>query len=202
MARTPPDGGDIRILLGGGIGSGKTSAGERFAELGATVVEADRIGHDVIEPGGAAYAAVAGRWPEVVRDGRIDRGALARIVFADTEALAELEAVSHPAIARTIGAIAAEPGHLVVEVPLMLDLEGTWIRVYLDAPEDVRIRRAVERGGDEADVRRRIASQPDRDAWTAWADRIIDNGGDLDDLRRQIDALWTTLAGPADRWNR
>lgn len=202
MARTHPDRGDVRILLGGGIGSGKTIAGKRFAELGATVIEADRVGHDVIEPGGEAFTGVAERWPDVVDGGRIDRQSLARIVFADPDALAELEAVTHPAIAGRIETIAATAGTVVVEVPLMLDLAGAWTRVFVDAPEAVRIRRAVARGGDEADVRRRIANQADRDAWTAWADRIIDNGADLDHLYRQVDALWRTLTGPDERPNR
>src|SRR5665811_1122278 len=84
--------GDTRILVGGGIGSGKSRAGLRFAELGATVVEADRLGHEVLEPDGAAFATVAELWPEVLVDGHIDRRALAVIVFADS---ARLKAVSY-----------------------------------------------------------------------------------------------------------
>ena len=73
----------VRLVISGGIGSGKSTVAARLRELGAAVIEADVIGHEVLEVGGAAHDAVAQRWPTVVTDGLIDRSALAEIVFAD-----------------------------------------------------------------------------------------------------------------------
>ena len=79
------------MLLGGGIGCGKSLAGRRFATLGAHVVDADKLGHAVIDPGGEAHGRVSQRWPSVVTDSGIDRSALGRIVFGDREQLRELD---------------------------------------------------------------------------------------------------------------
>ncbi len=193
MAETKHPETPVRILLGGGIGSGKSIVGRRFEELGASVVEADRLGHQLLERGGEAFEAVSERWPSVVVDGQVDRTALAEIVFADPEELADLEAVTHPSIVRSICELALDPSDLVVEVPLILGVPGRWIRVFLDADEDVRACRSVDRGGNEADVRRRMAMQPNRSEWMAWADKIIANDTSVGELQEQIDALWYGL---------
>ncbi len=82
---------------------------------------------------------------------------------------------------------------VVVEIPIILDVPGDWTKVFVDANEDVRVGRAVERGSSEADVRRRMASQPTRDEWLAWCDKTIDNNGSVEDLERQINSLWDGL---------
>ncbi len=184
---------DVHILLGGGIGAGKGAAGHRFGMLGATVVEADRIGHALLEPGEAVADDVARRWPSVVVEGTIDRAGLARIVFADPEALAELERMTHPSIMRRIGELAQRPGDLVVEIPVLLAPAGSWTRVLVRAPASVRRERAVARGGIPDDIDRRMERQASPDAWMNWADEIIDNAGTLDELHRQVDALWRRL---------
>ena len=183
----------ILILLGGGIGSGKSIALRRFEQLGAMVVEADRLGHAVLEPDGEAFAAVSERWPSVVIGHQIDRSALAEIVFGDPALLIELEAMTHPPIIRRIRGLAAGGVDLVVEIPLILDVPGDWTRVFVDTDEDLRVHRAVDRGASEADVRRRLANQPDRAEWVSWADETIGNNGSLDELEALIDALWQGL---------
>ena len=161
------------------------------------MINADRVGHTVLEPEGAAFAAVAARWPSVVVDGRIDRASLAVIVFSEPNELAELEAMTHPAIVAEIGSLADEaPGSVVLEVPVMLPVGGTWHRVFVDADEALRIDRAVERGGDPDDVRRRAAVQAEREAWVAWADEVIVNDGSEEALRERVDALWESLSPP------
>ena len=183
----------IRILLGGGIASGKSVAGGRLAHHGVTVVEADRLGHSVLEADGEAFELVSERWHSVVDNQRIDRRALAEIVFSDPGQLAELAAMTHPPIVRRINEFASMESDLVVEIPLILDVPGDWMRVIVDADENLRVRRGIERGGNEADVRRRMASQPDRAEWMAWADEIMDNNGSADDLKKQVDDLWHGL---------
>jgi dephospho-CoA kinase len=186
-----------RALLTGGIGSGKSAAADIFRSLGAVVVSADDAAHRVLEPGGAAADRVAARWPEAVEEGRIDRRRLGRIVFSSPGALAELEAITHPAIGARLAAEveAAGPARLVmVEVPLPAQVMGEgWPRVVVDAPEDVRIFRLRLRGMEPGEIAGRMAAQPDRDGWLALADHVVDNGGDLEQLDRECRRVWEAL---------
>ncbi len=186
----------LRLIVGGGIGSGKSTVLQMLAKLGAVVIEADRIGHRMLEPGGAAFADVADRWPGVVERGRINRRLLANIVFSDPEQLVELEAMTHPHIAASIAAQAAAAGarDVVVELPIGSDLLGAaWTRIAITVPEEVRLWRAVARGGDRADVVRRSESQPSDAEWAEWADHTLTNTGDLADLEDAVVGLWRQL---------
>lgn len=186
----------IKVLLAGGIGSGKSTAAGFLAALGAHVISADEAGHRVLEPGGSAFEAVAARWPEAVAGGTIDRSALAGIVFADPRALSELEAATHPAIRELIRAeIAAVEGPLVVvEVPLLGEFMGEgWRRVVVDAPDEVRAGRLIARGMDPDDAVRRMAAQPTRSQWIEAADYVIDNGRDLAHLEAECRRIWALL---------
>jgi dephospho-CoA kinase len=183
----------VRVLLGGGIGSGKSLAGRRFEELGAVVVDSDEVGHEVLAPEGEAYASVSERWPDVASASGIDRRRLGRIVFGSQKELRELEAMTHPAIARRIAEIADATDDLIVEVPLILELPGDWTTVYVDTAADRRLQRAVGRGLDEENVRQRMRNQPDRHEWLEWADRIVDNNGTPEQLAEQVDGLWMEL---------
>jgi dephospho-CoA kinase len=191
----------LRLIVSGGISSGKSTVVGLMARLGALVIEADRIGHDVLAPDGAAFGPVASRWPSVVRDGEIDRGLLAAIVFRDTEQLDELEAISHPLIRAEIARRVAAAPHrdIVLELPLASDLVGAgWTRIVVDAPDDLRMRRAVERGMAGDDVAGRMAAQPDRQRWATLADIVIDNSGTREDLEAEVHRVWATLAdGPS-----
>ncbi len=192
----------MRVILGGGIGSGKSAVAALLRGLGAAVIDADGAGHRVLEPGGEAFDPVAARWPEVVRGGRIDRAALGAIVFADPTQLAELEAITHPAIAARLAAEVAAAGAevLVVEVPVLASLVGEgWPRVVVDAPGDVRLARSVARGMAAADVRRRMAAQPSRSEWLAAADYVVDNSGSRADLAAEVERLWAWLT--RERWH-
>jgi len=184
------------IRLTGGIGSGKSTAAGMLAARGAVVISADAAGHQVLEPGGAAVTAVADRWPQAVRDGRVDRSVLAEVVFEDAAALADLEAITHPLIADLLAErMAAASGPLIVlEIPVLRDGVGpAWPVVVVDAPDDVRRRRLEGRGMDPADVGRRMALQPSREEWLAVADYVVDNGGDLNTLAAECDRLWSVL---------
>jgi len=190
------------IILTGGIGSGKSAVGRVLAERGATVVHADAIGHGIIEPEGLVFREVAQRWPQVVVDGRIDRRALGRIVFEDPQQLAELEAITHPAIRESIMKQVEESqaSLIVVELPLLADLLGDgWTRVVVDAPVDVRHRRLEERGMDPDEIDGRMAAQPSREEWLAAADHVVDNSGSLDDLVDEADRLVRRLGATAWR---
>lgn len=180
----------LRVLLGGGIGSGKSLVGRRLSDSGAVVVETDRIGHAAIAPGGAAFESVSRRWPSVVTRCGIDRTALGRIVFGDAEQLRELEGLVHPHVVAEVRALAQRDGDLVVEMPIILDVPGAWTKVFIDAPRQLRLRRAIDRGFDEDDVLRRAKEQPTRGEWSAWADATISNDGSIDELNERVDDFW------------
>ena len=192
--------------LTGGIGSGKSTVAAMLAERGAVVVDADRLAREAVAPGTPALRAVVDRFgPAVVAgDGSLDRQALAGVVFDDAGALADLNAIVHPpvraAIAERLAELAATDAVVVLEIPLLVESGrsyGESAILVVDCPEEVAVRRLVEdRGMDEADARRRMAAQVPRRQRLAAADVVIDNAGALDDLRRQVEAVW---AGLVDR---
>jgi dephospho-CoA kinase len=186
----------IRVALSGGIGAGKTAAAEHFERLGALVISADRIGHDVIAPGGPAHDAVVARWPAAVRHGVVDRSTLAALVFPEPDELAALEAITHPeirtVIARRVREAAAEA--VVVEIPLLHHFLGDeWLRVVVDAPDDIRRARLRSRGMDGRDIAARMAAQPRRSEWLSHADHVIDNSGGRSQLQAEVDRVWELL---------
>jgi dephospho-CoA kinase len=197
MTTTSDVSGDTVLLLGGGIGAGKSRVASLFADAGCTIIEADAVGRSVLERGTGAVDDVAELWPEVVADGVVDRAALARIVFADAEELARLEAITHPEIGRLINeGIEAANGPVVVEIPVMAILsESPYVRVAVIADASVREDRAVARGGDRADVRRRMSHQPSDAQWVAWADSVIDNSGAWSHTSSAVAALITEVLG-------
>lgn len=194
----------IRIGLTGGIGSGKSTVARLLAQRGAVVIDADHIAREIVEPGQPALAEIAERFgAEVISpDGSLDRGALAAIVFADTDALADLNAITHPRIAqRTAELIEAAPDDAVVvyDMPLLVEnnLAEGWDRVIVvEADRDVRIQRLIERGLDAADIEARMSRQATDEQRRAVADIVIDNSGDADALETQVDTAWSSLMRP------
>jgi len=184
------------IFLTGGIGSGKSAVARLLSDRGALIVDTDAIGHELYEPEELVFRQVAGRWPEVVVDGRIDRKALGRIVFGDPAELCALEAITHPAIRQRVfeRIQVADQSLVVVEVPLLSEFLGDgWNRVVVDAPDQVRVQRLLARGLDVDEINGRMAVQPDRETWMASADHVIDNAGSLDDLDICVDELLKAL---------
>jgi dephospho-CoA kinase len=188
------------LLLGGGIGAGKSKVLAEFEQSGFAVIQTDSIGHQVLDARTPSGRSVMARWPEVVADGSVDRPKLAAIVFNDPSALAELEAISHPAIWDRVEAKAAavaqdSPGTgVIVEIPLLrLHAASPWLKVAVLASEEVRIGRAVARGADEADVVARIANQEPDEAWAEWADVVIDNDGEWAATLQAIERLISSV---------
>ena len=186
----------LRLIISGGIGSGKSTVLSIMRGLGVQVIEADRIGHAVLEPGGGAFQGVVENWPTVVREGKVDRGLLATIVFSDKEELRNLEALTHPHIATAIRERVDAAGHsdVAVELPLKSDLLGEgWTRIVVDAGDGERLRRAVARGLGADDASRRMAAQPARAEWVAGADFVVDNSGTMHALEQAVTDLLATL---------
>jgi dephospho-CoA kinase len=186
------------VGLTGGIGSGKSAAAAEFERLGATVVDADAITHELTAAGGAAIARIRQLFGDSVigADGAMDRAAMRRLAFADPAARKKLESVLHPMIrAESERRIAAATGGYVIHVvPLLVeagDYRGRVARVLVvDCPEEIQIERVRSRSGLASDeVRAIIAAQVPRAARLSAADDVIDNSGTLDALHKQVAAL-------------
>jgi dephospho-CoA kinase len=201
----------ILVGLTGGIGSGKSTVSAMLAGRGAVVLDADAIAREVQAPGSPVLAELAARFGEQVIDesGRLDRGAVASIVFADPDALAALNAIVHPAIGREMNArirALRESEHVVVlDIPLLTEnpRPGLQGRIVVDVPVELQVERLVRyRGFGEDDARARIARQATRDERLAGADFVIDNSGDLAALDPQVELCWAWLTSlpqlPAD----
>ena len=196
------------IGLTGGIGSGKSSVSEYLRELGAAVIDADEGARAVVEPGTPGFdQVVAAFGPGVVKDGRLDRAKLAELVFHDPEALAKLNAITHPLVREWSAermAEAAEAGAEVVvqDIPLLFEngldaVFPTTILVWV--PEEVQVERLVGRGMSEKDARARIANQLPIDAKRERATYVIDNSGSREATRAQTSRVWTSITASVSR---
>lgn len=187
------------VGLTGGLASGKSTVARRLAELGFAVVDADRLVRDLYVPGGRGATALAELLgPEVLdADGAVDRPAVAARIFSDDETRRRVEAAIHPLVRERLEEIAAETeGVLVYESAVLVSsghADACDLVITVEAPEELRLRRAVERGMDEDDARARLAAQGDGSERRRVADLVIDNSGTLDDLLAQVDALAANL---------
>ncbi|HEY4557554.1 MAG TPA: dephospho-CoA kinase [Enteractinococcus sp.] len=194
------------LALTGGIGSGKSTVAQFFAERGATIIDADAISRSLMEPGQQVLADVIETFGDHLLDdtGRLDRQALASIVFNDDDARQRLNAIVHPAVRaesqrQREEALAADPDHAVIiqDIPLLVEtgqaenFDGV-IVVHADQP--TRLQRLVEaRGMTAEDARARIAAQATDEQRKAVADWLIDNSGSLKETEAQVDAVWKEL---------
>jgi dephospho-CoA kinase len=204
----------LLVGLTGGIGSGKSEVSKRLAALGAVIVDADKVAHEVVRPGTPGLQRVVDEFgPEVLlADGSLDREGLGRIVFGDPKKLARLNGIVHPLVGERIAELMADverehPDAVVVyDVPLLVEngLQDRYevIVVVATAP-GTQLRRLVEqRGMTEADAKARIAAQAPLDAKLAVADHVIDNDGDLAALDAQVEQVWRDLTERAGRTMR
>jgi dephospho-CoA kinase len=199
-------GGVLKVGLTGGIGSGKSAVSARLDERGALVIDADKIAREVVEPGTPGLAAVVAEFGEEVLlpSGGLDRERVGKIVFADPDRLAALNAIVHPLVGERMQELmdaAPEDAIVVYDVPLLAEngLAGMYdVVVVVDAPEETQLDRLTSRRGmTEEDARARMANQATREQRRAVATHVIDNSGTLDDLKSQVDALWETLTRQA-----
>ncbi len=198
---------DKSMVVGitGGPATGKSLVAGEFRRLGAVVIDADIIAREVLTPGRPEFTATVQTFGKsiVMGDGTIDRKALGRIVFSDYDRLAELTAITHPAIIKNIKERIAEfraagqAGVLALDAPLLFEsgLESDVdkiIVVFTD--EDVQVKRLMKRDGlDEARALQRIRSQMPLDEKKSHAHYLIDNNGAPEDTLRDVRIVYERL---------
>jgi dephospho-CoA kinase len=189
------------IGLTGGIGSGKSTVARFMAELGAVVIELDKVGHEVMKPGSKAWSLLVEEFGNdiITPVGEIDRSKLGQIVFNDGNALKRLNDIIHPEIDKILEERLDEyrrssVDYVVLVAAARLDtdkssqVDGIWVTV---APEEVVLRRLTDRSGfSEKESRARIAAQLPDEERVKHADVVIDTDCSLEELRNRVVSAW------------
>ena len=194
-------GGQLRVALTGGVGSGKSTVGDLLADLGAVRIDADQVAREVVAAGTPGLSAVVARFGDDVlgANGELDRAALAAVVFDDDAARADLNAIIHPLVAQRssdLMAAAAPDAVIVYEVPLLAETgrSGEFAAVVVvEATLELRLARLAARGLPEAQARSRIAAQASDEQRRQIADYVVTNDSDRSDLVPAVRALWQWL---------
>jgi len=199
------------IGLTGGIGSGKSTVSQFLAELGAVIIDADKVGHEAFKPDTELWREVVAAFGRQILNpkGDIDRGKLSKIVFGSSESLARLNRIMHPRMYDIVKARLEEYRRqgadvVVLEAPLLLEagwtplVDEVWVTV---TPESTVLKRLQERIGlTEPESLARIRSQMSNEERVKHADVVINNDCDLADLKAGVSELWQRLhTGGADK---
>lgn len=195
------------VGLTGGIGSGKSTVSEMFRSLGATVIDADQVAREVVQPGQQALEEVARRFPGTVDEhGHLDRAALAARIFSDPAERAALNAILHPPIQaevqrRSAALAAAGVETVLYDAALLIENglhHGMDAVVVVWVPAKLQRDRLMARDGlSEAEAQARITAQAPLDAKRALATWVVDNAGSREQTREQVAAIWKALRGGA-----
>ncbi|MBI2880626.1 MAG: dephospho-CoA kinase [Candidatus Tectomicrobia bacterium] len=198
----------LKVGLTGGIASGKSTIAAMFRRLGAQVVDADQVARRVVEPGRPALKEIAEAFGGgVLRpDGSLDRGALARIVFADAGARARLNAILHPRIWKEEDRLfqmyeAQSPeGIVILDAAVLIESGGAGrmdLMVVVDVDEEDQLRRLASKGMPREEALARIRAQMPTAEKLKRADYVIDNRGSLERTRRRVGSIWRALVSRA-----
>ena len=194
------------IALTGGIGSGKSTVAQLFAELGVPIIDADLVAREVVEPGSPALAEINSAFgPGILdKDGRLRRDVLREQVFSDAASRRTLESITHPRIREIMQRRLAElhTPYAILAIPLLLESGQQALgdrTLVVDLPEALQIERVNRRDHlEDARVRSILAAQCDRPTRLRAADDVIDNGGDPTRLRDQVEKLHHRYLALAD----
>ena len=189
------------IGLTGGIGSGKSTVAQLLADLGAVILDADKVGHEALKPGSEVHEQVVKEFGQgiVTASGDIDRAKLGEMVFNNDEALSRLNRIMHPPMHNMVKAKLEEyerqgADEVVLEAPLLIEAGWTplvhevWVTV---APEATILRRISEKTGlSEQETRKRIHAQLSNKERTKHANVVIDTDCSLDELKKRVLGVW------------
>lgn len=191
------------VALTGGIGAGKSTVAQNFAELGALVVDADQLARIAIERGSDGFAEVLLRFgDDIILNGDIDRKKLAEIVFSDDAARKDLEKIIHPRVQAIFAEVVEDLEQddiLIYEIPLLAETDAAEKFDYIitvEADIELRTARLLKRGLYISQIEKRMAAQASQESREAIADSVIYNDGDEDSLLRQVENLWESVLQP------
>jgi dephospho-CoA kinase len=198
----------IKVALTGGIGSGKSAAGDFFEDLGAVVVDADQLARDVIERGTDGFdELVATFGDEILTNGILDRSKLGQIVFADPGARKTLEGIIHPRVAEAFDEIvedSPEDAVIIYQIPILVETKGQNRFDYVitvEASLENRISRLKDRGLKGYEIEARMKAQATDEQRAEIADSVFKNDGDLDSLLRQVENIYEDILLPRAKAN-
>ncbi len=193
----------IKVALTGGIGSGKSAAGDFFEDLGAVVVDADQLARDVIERGTDGFdELVATFGDEILTNGILDRSKLGQIVFADPGARKTLEGIIHPRVAEAFDEIiedSPDDAVIIYQIPILVETKGQDRFDYVitvEASLENRISRLKNRGLKGYEIEARMKVQATDEERAAIADLVFNNDGDMDQLLRQVENIYEDVLLP------
>ena len=190
----------LRVALTGGIGSGKSSAAEIFAALGAVVVDSDEIARKVLDRESVGFGEVVAAFgDQILAAGEIDRKKLGQLVFSDPKERKKLEQITHPLIRKEFERIiknVPENSIVINQIPLLAESKYDYKFDYviaISAPIEVRKNRLLERGMKSYEIEQRLAAQASDADRAKIANEVIENAGDLSQLTTNVEKVWRKL---------
>lgn len=188
------------VALTGGIGSGKTTVGDIFSELGAVVIDSDQLARAVLERGSKGFDLVLAKFGDaILRNGELDRSLLATLVFNDSQKRSELESITHPLIRQSFAEIISSlPSESIIinQIPLLFESKGAYKFdhiITISAPEELRTERLKSRGLGFSDIKKRMEAQASDVERESISNSIIRNDKDELHLRNQVESTWLEL---------
>jgi len=188
------------VALTGGIGSGKSTVGQIFEDLGAVVTDSDQLARNVVERGTTGFdQIVAAFGDEVLKNGDLDRAALAEVIFKDPTKRTQLEQITHPLIRRAFAKIveSAQNDSIVInQIPLLVESKHDYKFdhvITVSATEEVRIQRLLMRGMNLTQIKQRIGAQSTDAQREAISDTVISNDKDHSELLVEVEKVWELL---------
>ncbi len=188
------------VALTGGIGSGKSTVGELFQQLGAVVVDSDQLAREVVERGSSGFEQIVTLFgDEILKNGEINRSLLAEIIFKDPAKRKDLEQITHPLIRKAFADIVAKSGDQAIvinQIPLLVESKYEYNFdhvITVSTSEDKRIARLLAKGYTQEQIQNRMKSQVSDAAREKIADSIIQNNESEKELLPQVEKIWEQL---------
>ena len=188
------------VALTGGIGSGKSTVGQIFAQLGAIVIDSDQLARDVMERGSIGFNEVVAKFgDEILKNGEIDRQILASLIFKDPAKRSELEQITHPLIRKAFAKVvsSASPDSIVInQIPLLVESNHDYKFdhiITVSASESIRSERLIKRGLTNDQIKQRMGAQATDQMREDIADSVIINEKNEQELTDQVEKIWEQL---------
>ena len=188
------------VALTGGIGSGKTMVGEIFAELGALVVDSDQLAREVVERGSKGFDLIVTEFgDEILKNGDLDRAALASLIFKDPKKRARLEEITHPLIRQSFSKIVSSAGSesiIINQIPLLVESKHDYKFdhvITISASEKIRTERLLKRGLTLTQIEQRMKAQATDTQREVISDTVIVNDKSEQELLAQVEKVWESL---------